>query len=161
MTAAPVEIERKFRVHELPPLKGLTAVDVLQGYLTRTTDSVELRLRQSGDAYFMTLKSDGGLERLEYETAIDQTQFKTFWPATHGSRVEKTRHIGQLPGGEIFELDVFAGTLLGLTLVEVEFGSIDNALSFTPPDWFGTEVTSDKRFKNKSLARLAHWQEPG
>lgn len=160
MTNDPVEIERKFRVRDLPALEGLTAVHVQQGYLTQANDSVELRLRRAGDQEFMTLKSGGGLERLEYEIAIDTMQFETFWPATYDRRVEKTRHVGQLPGGEVFELDVFTGHLAPLTLVEVEFASVEAAGSFTAPDWFGTEVTTDARFKNKALAMMDAWQEP-
>jgi CYTH domain-containing protein len=75
-------------------------------------------------------------------------------------RVEKIRHVGQLPGGEVFELDVFMCNLKPLILVEVEFASLDAAGSFTVPDWFGTDVTADARFKNKALAMMNTWQEP-
>jgi adenylate cyclase len=50
--------------------------------------------------------------------------------------------------------------LAPLTLVEVEFASLEAAGSFTAPDWFGTEVTADARFKNKALAMMDTWQEP-
>jgi CYTH domain-containing protein len=160
MNGDPVEIERKFRVRDLPALEGLKAVHVEQGYLTLTGDSVELRLRRADDRHFMTLKSDGGLERLEYEIAIDRAQFETLWPATQGRRVKKVRHVGRLPGGEIFELDVFAGNLTPLFLVEVEFASLEAAGSFSAPKWFGTELTGDTRFKNKALAMMDAWQEP-
>jgi CYTH domain-containing protein len=160
MTGEPVEIERKFRVRDLPTLEGLKAVHVQQGYLTLIDDSVELRLRRADDHHFMTLKSDGGLERLEYEIVIDRAQFETLWPATQGRWVVKTRHVGRLPSGEVFELDVFAGNLAQLLLVEVEFASLEAARSFIAPDWFGTDVTGDKRFKNKALSMMDAWQEP-
>ncbi len=145
------EIERKFLVATFP--RGeLHAVSLRQGYLTTTTDSVELRLRQQGTEYFMTLKSEGGLSREEYEIPIDVTQFETLWPATAGRRIEKTRYSGQLPDGQIFELDVFTGHLSPLILVEVEFPSEDAAKAFIPPPWFGQEVTEDRRYKNKALA---------
>jgi CYTH domain-containing protein len=160
MTGDPVEIERKFRVRNLPALKELKAINVQQGCLTLTKDSVELRLRRADDRYFMTLKSGGGLERQEYEIAINTAQFETLWPATQDRRVEKTRHVGQLPGGEVFELDVFVGNLSPLILVEVEFASLESADGFTVPDWFGTDVTGDARFKNKALAVMDAWQEP-
>jgi CYTH domain-containing protein len=51
------------------------------------------------------------------------------------------------------ELDVFRGGLSGLCVAEVEFPSEEEAAAFSPPDWFGREVTDDERFKNKSLAR--------
>lgn len=160
MTGDPVEIERKFRVRDLPALEGLTAVHVQQGYLTLTRDSVELRLRRANDRHFITLKSDGELKRIEYEIGLDKAQFETLWPATQDRRVEKIRHVGALPGGEVFELDVFTGNLAPLILVEVEFASLEAAGSFTAPDWFGTEVTVDARFKNKALAMMDAWLEP-
>ncbi len=50
------------------------------------------------------------------------------------------------------ELDVFAGTLTGLVLVEVEFDADDAMAAFEPPAWFGAEVTDDDRYSNASLA---------
>ncbi|MDF0678660.1 MAG: CYTH domain-containing protein [Nitrosomonas sp.] len=145
------EIERKFLVTTFPDGE-LHAVSLHQGYLTTPTDSAELRLRQQGTEYFMTLKSEGGLSRQEYEIQVDVAQFEMLWPATEGRRVEKTRYSGKLPDGQLFELDVFAGYLSPLMLVEVEFLSEDAAQAFIPPPWFGEEVTEDKRYKNKALA---------
>ena len=145
------EIERKFLV-DGPVPDGLPAKPILQGYLTLATDSVEIRLRQKGDDYSLTIKSDGGLTREEREVAIEAAQFQSLWPATEGRRVEKTRHLGTLPGGQVFEFDVFSGHLAPLMLVEVEFPSEEAARAFVPPTWFGKEVTEDKRYKNKALA---------
>lgn len=149
---APMEIERKFLVARLPDLSGLTATRVRQGYLTGPDDSIEMRLRQKGDKLFMTLKSGGDLERSEYEMEISEDQFDVFWPATEGRRVEKVRHVGHLESGLMFELDVFASDLEDLRLVEVEFADRQAAEAFTPPDWFGEDVTTNKGYKNKSLA---------
>lgn len=146
------EIERKFLVRSLPDMDGATKAIVRQGYLTAPDDSTEIRLRQKNDRYFLTLKGGGGLVRVERETEITQAQFDTFWPETEGRRVEKERFTGQLSDGHQFELDVFQGSLASLLLVEVEFGTEDAAHSFTPPDWFGEDVTSDKRYKNKNMA---------
>lgn len=160
MTAdPPVEIERKFLVALLPDLRTLEAVQVRQGYLTRAEDSVEIRLRQMGDAHFMTLKSGAGLLRLEHEVPLDPSQFEALWPATEGRRIEKIRHLGQLEDQRVFELDVFSGQLAPLVLVEVEFDSVEAARRFAPPAWFGTDVTEDKTFKNKVLAM--HGLPPG
>jgi CYTH domain-containing protein len=38
--------------------------------------------------------------------------------------------------------------------VEVEFPDEKTALLFTPPDWFGQEVTQDKRYTNGSLSKF-------
>lgn len=146
------EIERKFRVATCPALDGLIAERVRQGYVTDPDDSVELRLRQKGEGHFLTMKSTGTVQRAEHEVAITSGQFDTLWPTTDGRRIEKTRYTGTLSDGWIFELDIFGGALAPLMLVEVEFPTLDEANAFTPPDWFGLDVTADKRFKNKALA---------
>ncbi|WP_170398148.1 CYTH domain-containing protein [Ruegeria arenilitoris] len=146
------EIERKFLVADLPDLSGTAKAVVRQGYLTAPDDSTELRLRQKNDRYYLTLKGDGALARVEREAEISAEQFHTFWPETNGRRVEKERFTGQLPDGRVFELDVFLGDLAPLRLVEVEFQTEAEAKAYTPPEWFGADVTADKRYKNKTMA---------
>ncbi|WP_282168461.1 CYTH domain-containing protein [Ruegeria atlantica] len=146
------EIERKFLVGELPDLSGADRAVVRQGYLTAPDDSTELRLRQKNDGYFLTLKGAGSLVRVEREAEITAEQFETFWPETEGRRVEKERYTGKMPDGRVFELDIFLGNLAPLRLVEVEFDTEAEAQEYTPPDWFGTDVTADKRYKNKMMA---------
>jgi len=38
---------------------------------------------------------------------------------------------------------------------EVEFDSVEEANAFTPPAWFGKEVTEDGSFTNAALSRLS------
>ena len=97
--AQAAEIERKFLVKSLPDLTGARASRIRQGYLTGPADSVEMRLRQKDDSYFLTLKSDGDVVRIERESEITAEQFAVFWPQTDGRRVEKTRWSGALPRG--------------------------------------------------------------
>ncbi len=146
------EIERKFLVAERPDLTETRKALVRQGYLTAPDDSTELRLRQKNDVHYLTLKGKGAMVRVEREAEITPEQFNTFWPETEGRRVEKERYTGELPDGRVFELDVFLGDLAPLSLVEVEFTSAAEAEGFRPPSWFGTDVTGDKRYKNKMMA---------
>ncbi|NOR41729.1 MAG: adenylate cyclase [Gammaproteobacteria bacterium] len=152
MTDKYIEIERKFLVKTLPDLSNAQKTYIHQGYLTRSSDSVEVRLRQKDEQYFITVKSGSGMVRSEREISIDQKQFKTLWPATQEKRIEKHRWTGQLNTLQTFELDIFMGELESLVLVEVEFSSTQQAENFQPADWFGREVTADKRYKNKALA---------
>lgn len=148
-----MEIERKFLVAVLPDLADAEPVSVRQGYLTRPEDSVEMRLRQKGETFFLTLKSgEMGLVREERETVIDRAQFDTFWAATEGRLIEKTRWTGELADGSVFELDLFDGRHAPLRLVEVEFASRAAAEAFVPPDWFGAEVTGERGYSNKVMA---------
>ena len=153
MTMPPqhIEIERKFLIKNLPDLNLAKKVYIHQGYITHTNDSVEVRLRQKEEHFFITVKSGSGMVRNEHEISVDQQQFEKLWPETQGRRIEKHRWTGQL-GAQIFELDIFMGELKSLMLVEVEFASTEEADNFQPVDWFGAEVTMDKRYKNKALA---------
>lgn len=99
--------------------------------------------------------------RGEIEIEIDQTQFEALWPNTQGRRIEKERWTGSLSDKLQYELDVFQAALTSLMLVEVEFDSTQQADSFQPPRWFGSEVTFDKHYKNKSLATNPQLIGPG
>ncbi len=147
------EIERKFLLSQMPDIPLQSTVPVRQGYITESEDSVEVRLRQKGDRFFMTVKKGQGLVREEGEIGIAPEDFNRLWPMTRGRRVEKTRSRSDLGNGLIAEIDVFSGDLEGLMLCEVEFKDKDQAEQFSPPKWFGTDVTRDSRYKNKSLAQ--------
>jgi CYTH domain-containing protein len=100
----------------------------------------------------LTVKSGGSLARVEEEVALDDGAFDRLWPLTEGRRVEKVRYLVPAEMGLIIELDIYDGDLDGLMVAEVEFDSEADAEAFTPPGWFGREVTSDARFKNQRLA---------
>ena len=147
-----IEIERKFLVDRLPAsFASLTGAVIRQGYLIDAEGGVELRIRQKQARFFQTIKAGEGLSRTEIEIELSQDQFQQLWPYTDGRRVSKTRYT--LPvGNHTAELDRFDGDLAGLVLVEVEFASVDASREFSPPDWFGADVTEDGRYKNKQLA---------
>lgn len=145
------EIERKWLVRDLPDLSGVPGTEISQGYIAVAADGTEVRLRQKGAAFFQTIKSDGGLVRGEIEIPLSQEQFDALWGVTAGRRVEKIRYELSHDGHTI-ELDVFRGSLTGLVIAEVEFQSREAALDFSPPAWFGAEVTDDKAYRNKNLA---------
>ncbi|GAB6905946.1 conserved hypothetical protein [Desulfosarcina cetonica] len=147
-----VEIERKFLVRRLPDeVASATGTAIRQGYLIACADGTELRIREKAGRFLQTIKTGDGLCRTEIEIDLSQAQFEQLWPHTEGRRVSKTRYKLSL-GENIAELDRFAGALAGLLLVEVEFPSEAASRVFVPPDWFGTEVTDDRRYKNQQLA---------
>jgi len=144
-----VEIERKYLLATCPA--DLPAgVPIRQAYLT--TSPGEVRIRELGSEYRITVKGDGTLTRDEAEAPIPKWVFDILWPQCT-ARVVKTRH--SVPHGELtVEIDLFAGALTGLLLAEVEFPTIALAQAFHPPTWLGDlrEVTDDARYKNKKLA---------
>jgi len=146
------EIERKFLLTKMPEIALQSTTCIRQGYISKSRDSVEIRLRQKGDAFFMTFKRGQGLVRDEAEIRIDEADFNYLWPWTQGRQVEKQRSHATLENGLTAEIDEFSGALAGLFLCEVEFCDPAQARAFVPPQWFGADVTEDSRYKNKSLA---------
>jgi adenylate cyclase len=145
------EIERKFFVAKLPEsISGCRADEIVQGYVLFTEAGSEIRLRWAAERCFLSVKSCGDLIREEGQIEISPGLFQEFWPATEGRRLEKTRYT--VPYGEFtIELDVYRGKLEGLMIAEVEFSSTEQSAAFSPPDWFGREITADQRYKAREL----------
>lgn len=74
--------------------------------------------------------------------------------------ISKVRYVLELNGAKA-EVDVYEGALKGLITAEVEFITMERAQEFQVPDWFGEEVTYDKRYKNKNLASIENYKEQG
>ncbi len=147
-----VERERKYVV-DTPPQQVLASggTEFRQGYLAGD-EHRSIRIRDAGvQGCTLTFKAGSGAERTELEWSIEQREFDAAWPYTADRRIAKTRH--RIPAGDhVIELDVFAGSLDGLILAEVEFTSAEELEAFEPPDWFGREVTDDGRYTNAALA---------
>lgn len=152
--ATPVlrEIERKFLVGRLPPgFAGRRGKSIAQGYLAVTRDGTEVRVRDCGGKFFLTIKHGAGVVRDELELALTEESFKSLWKLTRGRRISKTRYL--LPHGpNTLELDVYSGPLRGLKTVEVEFPTLRACRAFKPPDWLGREITQEPAYKNRNLA---------
>lgn len=143
-----VERERKWLVSELPTLDA-PGQELRQGYLAIDgTTSVRVR---KGRGATLTIKAGEGAVRTELEWPITDDEFAAAWEQTEHRRIRKTRY--RLPlGAHIAELDVFHDELEGLAMVEVEFDSDQAMTSFTPPAWFGSDVTDDEAMTNTALA---------
>jgi adenylate cyclase len=149
-----MEIERKFLVPTVPAGLGEHPSSALeQGYIAIHPDGTEVRIRRRDGASVLTVKSGGGLARVEEEFPVDDAAFERLWPLTEGRRIEKVRYLvpAEAPG-LVIEVDVYDGALAGLVVAEVEFAGEADAEAFVPPAWLGREVTGDARFKNQRLA---------
>ena len=143
-----MEIERKFLVKKIPPLDGLKYDKIIQGYVSLLP---EIRVRKKGDEYYICEKSDGDVVREEIERKIDEKTFDELFAKTSGRVIEKTRYY--IPSGKyVFELDIYSGKHEGLIVVEVEFPTLEEANNFTPPDWFGEDVSARSEYRNKNLS---------
>lgn len=159
------EIERKYLVKYMPErFYAYDHMELEQAYLSFGDDTdkvvtgLEKRIRQMRrgmlERYFYTEKSDGTLMRSESELEITQKEFKSLCAQVVSKFVKKARYYIPIANDTLTaELDVYHGELLGLVTVEVEFRSLEESESFVAPDWFGDEITEDKRYKNKNLAK--------
>lgn len=147
-----VEIERKFLLKCLPVelLAGARIRTIRQGYLIVEADR-ELRIRQIDEEFWITFKGGSGLERTERECHLTAEQFAFLWPLTAGKQIEKERHLVDWQGYRL-EIDLFAGSLAPLVLLEVEFASRAESQEFEPPDFVVREVTNEPGYKNAFLA---------
>ena len=145
-----MEVERKYLLSALPPREILGRdVEIRQGYID--AGDPEIRVRQKGAAFFLTITSGEGVRRQECEVQISAANFEKLWPLTEGAHVVKTRYT-IWHGGVLREIDEFRGTLAGLYLAEVELAS--EAEAVTRPTFLSIvrDVTDDPRYKKKNLA---------
>ncbi len=139
-------------------LKGCESAELEQSYLDfGEGDEPERRIRKlakNGSAeYFYTEKGKGDLFREEEEYEISEYSYERLKELTISATLIKTRYYLPLDDRLEAEIDVYGGSLSGLTVAEVEFKSLEEAQNFAAPAWFGEEITYDKSYKNKNLAK--------
>ena len=154
-----MEIERKYLVASLPEgLSECPHVEIEQGYLCT---SPTVRVRRMGDVFWLTVKErvvtgSSAIHNREEEFRLSEQKYLRLREKCDGQLVSKTRYRVPLTDcGLVAELDIFHGPHEGLRLVEVEFPSTEAADRFTPPAWFGDDVSTDPRYRNSFLASLA------
>lgn len=146
-----MEIERKYLLKKLPKnLNSYPYKEIEQGYLN--TDPV-VRIRRSNDKYTLTYKGKGLMVREEYNLPLNAEAFAHLKEKIDGRLIQKRRYL--IPYGEKYtiELDIFDGDLAPLQLAEVEFETEEDASAFTPPEWFGKDVTFSTEYHNSTLSR--------
>ena len=133
-----MEIERKFLVKNIPPvLDNYKKRYIEQAYLCT---SPTVRVRRDNDDYYLTYKGKGFIVREEYNLPLTKESYEHLLSKADGIIITKTRY--EIPAGNnlIIELDIFEGEYKGLVLAEVEFATEEDAVSYTPPEWFGERV---------------------
>jgi adenylate cyclase len=152
----PMEIERKFLLHGLPPRAAVApSLRIEQGWLPGTL--LRERLRQSvsmnGDVVrTRTIKLGRPGARIEVEEPVSAGLFDSLWPLTSDARIHKRRHL-VVEGGLTWEIDVFLDR--DLVLAEVELHDTQQEVPI--PDWLAPflvkEVTDDPAYLNAVMAQ--------
>lgn len=159
-----MEIERKYLINasELPfSPEAYPVRQIEQGYLC--TEPV-VRIRRDNEDYFLTYKSKGLMVREEYNLPLNKDAYEHLKQKADGRIISKKRYV--IPLNEFvtsplyfdlkIELDVFESDLCGLVLAEIEFPDEDTALQFTPPTWFGEDVTFSSQYHNSTLSQKSN-----
>ena len=147
-----MEIERKYLIDQLP--------DNYQDYPSRLIEQAYLctepvvRIRKENDTYYLTCKSKGLMAREEYSLPLTASAYEHLLTKADGIVLTKRRYLIPLDKtGYTIEMDVFEGSYQGLVLAEVEFPTLEEAEHFTPPSWFGRDVTFSGEYQNSRLSR--------
>ena len=147
-----MEIERKYLIHTLPEnLENYPNRIIEQGYLS--TEPV-VRIRRDNDEYILTYKSKGLMVREEYNLPLTKDSYMHLREKIDGRLIIKKRYLIPLSNELTIELDIFGGDLAPLMLAEVEFPNETSANSFTPPKWFGEDVTFSGEYYNSRLSQI-------
>ena len=153
-----MEIERKFLTTSIPfDVTKYPCLNISQTYLSL---SPTIRIRKSNNDFILTLKGSGHLAREEFELFLTKEQYHSLQKKAKTPAVLKKRYLVPLEKNLTAEVDVYADALAGLITTEVEFPSLPLAQNFEPPQWFGKDVSYDKRYKNTSLSLYGIPKEP-
>ena len=154
-----VETERKFLLNTESLLDFDSLTEKHEFVQTYINYSPEMRVRKVTNAlgveYYFTIKlpqDEIGLSRHEIEVKITEQEYEELLKKQVGTTIYKTRY-QFVENGFYMSVDVYSHELLTLSVAEVEFSSVAESEKYSPPSWFGEEVTSDKRYKNANLAK--------
>ncbi|MBI4836594.1 MAG: hypothetical protein HY817_05025 [Candidatus Abawacabacteria bacterium] len=146
------EIERKWRVRTMPDLTDLKPLQDERYYLF-ADDTVSLRFQKRGDRYELErMEAIGELTRTQAKLVIGAKEFEALKKVAKGPLVRDS-YLIHLADPQI-TLKVYRGLFAGLMRIEVEFTSVEQAKNFTPPDWFGDEMTESPLSFDSKLVNM-------
>lgn len=159
-----MEIERKFLIPKLPDdLESYPYHRIEQAYLC--TNPV-VRIRREDDNFYLTYKGSGMMQREEINMPLTSEGYYHLLLKADGNVISKKRYLIPLDHPQVIEgtpkppdeytllieLDIFDKPFAPLSMAEVEFGSVEAAQNFLPPEWFGQDVTYEPKYHNSHMA---------
>ncbi|KMO40732.1 adenylate cyclase [Methylobacterium variabile] len=148
------EVERKFLVAHEEWRAGAVSRRRLTDGLVGEFAGGKVRVRLDDERAWLTVKGRrDGLARPEFEYEIPRPDAEAMLSLVcETCLIEKTRHC--VPhAGLTWSVDEYAGALTGMILAEVELEHEAQAVAL--PGWLGREITTDQRFRQSTLLRLA------
>lgn len=157
-----IEIEKKYRVRELPvDIEKFQKIEIEQAYLNHGCKPT-LRLRKyNEDQYILSYKARKKEYRNELsvcdeiELELSKEAYEHLKNKVDGRIIYKTRYIVPLDNGLKVEIDRFKDFFDGVCFAEIEYKSIEQANSYKIPSWLGEDISNQKRIKNGYMAIVA------
>src|SRR5215468_4752734 len=145
-----LEIERKFLVATDGWESAVMRSVRIRDGLIANNKGHKARVRIANDVATIALKSRRrGLVRSEFEYTIPHADAEEMLRTMcDGNVLDKIRHF-VLHAGNNWYVDVYEGVLSGVVLAEIEL--IDAGQEFARPDWIGSEVTPDPRYRKINM----------
>lgn len=150
-----IELERTFLLKERPKdLESCNSVEILDIYLPKKARHPVLRIRKSGDKYFMTKKTplvgNDSSEQGEQTIVLTKEEWQEL-ANLEGKRLRKIRYYYPFEG-KIAEIDIYLDGLKGLGVVDFEFLKKEDKDKFAMPDFCLMDVTQEVTFAAGILA---------
>ncbi len=159
---AKLEIEKRYLIDSYNIFTFLkkhkisyTVSDIEQFYL-KATPKETLRYRKEGRRFLKNIKKGGGLVREELEFEVGKKEYYLAKTSNKNGVIKKKRVKFNINGCS-FELDIFSGKLKGLSILETEFNSVEEAKRFIMPKplkpFIIKEITNEAVYSNGALSR--------
>lgn len=148
-----LEIERKFLTASQEWRQGVLRTQRILDGLVMNADGCKLRVRLCDGHATLTFKGRRtGLSREEVELPLDTVEAQNLLDHhCEGRILSKTRHL--VPHGDlIWEIDEYDAPLEGVVLAEIELPDPDHQIVL--PDWVGTEVSGDPRWRKLNMLEM-------
>jgi CYTH domain-containing protein len=148
--------KRKFLVRTLPETDQYSSRSVWDGYLTREDAEVEVRIRvinhSDGQLIATAPSTNDGRGEAVVERLRLPTELTRILARACGSQYsEKRQYMVPLTPDEAV-LDVYSTPSGILSTVVVKFLGESESMQFTPPRWFGEEITGRGQYSNRRIA---------
>lgn len=160
----PLEIERKYLIkrpsaEKIQELNCISITDIEQIYLVSNCQGVSRRIRKRGTEaegykyYYTEKKFVSSSVRVEREGLITEDEYLKLKSQADPDRfiITKTRHCF-LHEGRMYEMDLFPFSV-DLAFLEIELDDPEDIPEHLPDLEIIRDVTDDKNYTNKAIAR--------
>lgn len=141
-------------VKELPiDIIKYTPTPISVGDFFESNSNDCLKIKQKGDKYYLIKKETNTVhERVEHVIDIKDGEFSALIKCAIQFH-RKNRYIYPY-GKHLCEIDYYLDKLDGYARVEVEFDNNEDMFNFTPPEWFGSEITKINHEIHENLGEV-------